>query len=116
VAPLTTVNRRSATADLPRLPWRAVALLGAFLVATLGLMAVSPELHDHAGCSECAPTPEEHVCAVTLFSQGAENPTEFAPLLATPRRMVVAALPDHRTTAPALVDVRFPPGRDPPAR
>lgn len=110
------MNRRSAPADLPRLPWRAVALLGALLVAILGFMAVSPELHGHAGCSECAPTPEEHVCAVTLFAHGAENPAEFGPLLSNPRRVVVAALPLHATAAAAAVDVRIPPGRDPPAR
>ncbi len=110
------MNRRTATADLPRRPWRAVALLGVLLVAMLGFMAVSPELHGHTGCSECAPAPEEHVCAVTLFAHGAENPTEFAPLLPAPRRVVVAALIDQATPAAAAVDVRIPPGRDPPAR
>jgi hypothetical protein len=110
------MTRRAATADLPRLPWRAVALLGVLLVAMLGLMAVSPDLHGHAGCADCAPAPEEHVCAVTLFSHGAENPTGFGPLLSAPRRVVVAALEDHPATAPAVVDVRIPPGRDPPAR
>lgn len=107
---------RYPTAVLPRLRWRLTALLAAGLVGLLGLMAASPELHAQADCADCDPQPTEHVCAVTLFAHGAENPAEFAPLLATPRRLVVAGLPVADAPPPRAVDVRLPSGRDPPAR
>ncbi len=107
---------RRSPATLPRLPWRLTALVGALLVWLLGVMAVSPELHGHAGCSECAPTPEEHVCAVTLFAHGAENPAEFAPDTGAPTRVVVAAVRPEGAAMPPAADVRTPPGQGPPAR
>lgn len=107
---------RSPTPVLPRLRWRLTALLAVGLVGLLGLLAASPELHAQADCADCDPPPAEHVCAVTLFAQGAENPAETAPLLPAPRRLVVAGLQVADTAPPRAVDVRLPSGRDPPAR
>lgn len=107
---------RSPDAVIPRLHWRLTALLAAGLVSLLGLMAASPELHAQAHCADCDPQPAEHVCAVTLFAHGAENPAEFAPLLSAPRRLVVAGLQVADTPPLRAVDVRLPSGRDPPAR
>jgi hypothetical protein len=95
----------------PALRWAAIG--SALMVWMLGLLAASPQLHAalHKDAGH-----NEHVCAVTLFSQGVESttpPTGFtvAPLV------LLADSPVPVDLCPAAPPrYRLLPGRAPPAR
>jgi hypothetical protein len=90
---------------------RWVAAFCALAVWLLGVFAASSELHgalhadaDHAG----------HTCAITLFSEGIENPTDCAIVAVAP-----ALFPAGDACAPQAAPLtktedRLPPGRGPP--
>ena len=83
------------------------------MVWTLGLLAASPELHArlHHDADQ-----EGHACAVTLFSQGLDNPAVGAALPVVPSLFVVA---DVVPTEPQRVESPrdwLLPGRGPPVR
>lgn len=92
---------------------RALAGLCALSVWLLGLLALSPELHDHV--HEDA-TAAHHECAITLFQQGAENPLEFATLSLAPPAHAGTTLAPADVPARTATDVRLQPGRGPPRR
>jgi hypothetical protein len=96
---------------LPDWPRRLLAAGAALLVLSLGLVAVSPELHlwlhPDAGHSD-------HECAVTLFQHGVTQAVAGIAVAVLPRLLVarVAVTP----AGPDLVEPRFrlSPGRAPP--
>lgn len=97
---------------------RLTAAVCACAVWLLGLFAVSPQLHGHLhhGDSDHAETSAEHVCAVTLFQHGVENPMPDAALRLAARVQFLGTLAVAPLAAPATVDVRLQPGRGPPRR
>jgi hypothetical protein len=108
------VTRSAFPRHMPPCPaFRWVAAVCAVMVWSLGLLAASPELHarvhrdaDHAG----------HTCAVTLFSQGLDNPVAGAALPLTPNLTVsMVVMP---TDPPRVECARdwLRPERGPPVR
>lgn len=91
--------------------WRWLAAFCALTVGLLDLLTASTELHEtlHAEAGHA-----DHTCAVTLFSEGIENPTGAAVITVVPGFLPagdVCALP-----AAPWKDAgnRLPPGRGPP--
>lgn len=90
---------------------RLVALLCAFTVGALGILAASPELHAelHDDCCEA-----EHSCAITLFSHAVDAPAaielNIEPAVFRPGKIATEQRVGIRTC-----ERRFPPGRGPPA-
>lgn len=84
----------------------------ALAVWLLGLLAVSPQMH--AAMHPAAGHPN-HVCAVTLFSHGAEDSLGAVQTTVTPV-LFVAGEPAASLFAPAArAHVRLPPGCGPPS-
>lgn len=106
------IASRSTSAPLPRLAWRWVAALCGVLVWALGLLSANPELHsslhDDAGHTD-------HVCAVTLFSQGTENPTVAMDFVVAPTVTVIARLIPTDPIRVESPEDWLQPGRGPPA-
>ncbi|MBA3848853.1 MAG: hypothetical protein C0502_02510 [Opitutus sp.] len=92
---------------------RGIAALCAGAVWLLGVLAISPQLHDHVHEDAAAP---HHECAVTLFQHGAENPLAFSRLSVAPAEFAVATLAPTDSIARPAADVRLQPGRGPPRR
>lgn len=91
--------------------WVAGACAG--VIWLLGVLALSPELHVELHDDCCEP---QHVCAITLFAAGAENPAvhDEAPL--PPRPVTVHRLePVHEAAPGAPIARRLPPPCGPPA-
>lgn len=85
----------------------------ALTIWLLGLLALSPHLHAELHDDCCEP---EHVCAITLFHSGTENPTAHAAVAPAPpvprveyRLRILSAA--WRAWAPS----RLPPSRGPPS-
>ncbi len=97
----------------PSAPVRGVAVFCAVVVWLLTLLSGSPQLHAalHGDAARAG-----HVCAVTLFSQGTENPAPLILLVATPILAVLATLaPAEPRRAESPQDWLLP-GRAPPVR
>lgn len=99
--------------DAPSAVFRGLAAFCAVLVWALGLLAASPELHAalHHDADQA-----DHVCAVTLFHQGTENPVP--PLVIAPAPLLtvvalVAPVDSFRFEAP---DGWLQPAQGPPLR
>lgn len=106
-----TVNRTASSA-LPRPALRWVAVLCGALVWVLSLLAASQQLHlslhDDAGHAD-------HVCAVTLFSHGTDNPEAATVFVAEPAITLLArVMPADPLRVESPADW-LQPGRGPPA-
>jgi hypothetical protein len=100
-------------ASQPHRAFRGVAVFCAVLVWLLTLLSGSPQLHAalHGDAAQA-----EHVCAVTLFSQGTEIPALLILLAAAPVLVVLATLaPSEPWRAESPQDWLLP-GRGPPVR
>jgi hypothetical protein len=82
------------------------------MVWLLGILAASPqlhsELHDEADHTD-------HVCAVTLFSQGMENPMPTATFVVEPPVLLIARLIPFEPARVESPEDWLQPGRGPPA-
>ena len=94
----------------PALRW--VALASALMVWALGLLAASPQLH--AAMHKDA-VQDEHVCAVTLFSQGVESTTPPTVFTVAPLVLLVDSTVPVDICPAAAARYRLLPGRGPPA-
>lgn len=83
----------------------------ALAVWTLGLLAVSPQLHAalHPDADQA-----DHSCAVTLFSHGIESDAGFTCLTWAPLLFVEEACAIQPVSPVADILHRLPPGRGPP--
>jgi hypothetical protein len=82
------------------------------LVWVLGLLAANPQLHlslhDDAGHAD-------HICAVTLFSHGADNPEAAAVFIVEPTIALIARLVPADPLRVESPEDWLQPGRGPPA-
>lgn len=91
---------------------RLTGLGGAFVIWALGILAYAPELHAKLHHDCCEP---QHVCVITLFSQGTEEPV-------TPSfSLGLVAVPQGEISRPAPMavnlgapQIRLPAVRGPP--
>lgn len=91
---------------------RLTAVLAVALLCWVGLLAVSPAVHEDA-CGHDSHS-SQHQCAATLLSKGQITPASPAILLVVAELNPVAFV-ETAAAAPAVVDYSLPPGRGPPS-
>jgi hypothetical protein len=97
----------------PSAAFRGLAAFCAVLVWALGLLAASPELHAalHHDADQA-----DHVCAVTLFHQGTENPVPLLVVAPEPLLTVAAIVAPVEPFRFETPDGWLQPAQGPPLR
>lgn len=106
-------SKKKPRPDAPSVVFRGLAACCAVLVWALGLLAASPELHAalHHDADQA-----DHVCAVTLFSHGTENPVPPLVIAPAPLLTVVAIVVPVEPFRFETPDGWLQPAQGPPRR